>query len=120
MRRVALVLFASLLLIPSIVTAQEIISLQLTVDPTGYVRVDELVALDNYSVINSIPPLLSDKIDALTVLDENGEPLFYNINGTSLEIVGNATLANITYYTASITSKSGEVWTVSLTSDVPR
>lgn len=117
-KKVILVLFASLLLIPSIAKAQEVISLQVTVDPTGYVRVDELVALDNYSVINTVP-LLSDRIDALTVLDENGEPIFYNINGSSLEIIGNATLANITYYTASITSKLGEVWTVALSSDVP-
>ncbi|MBP1912650.1 helix-turn-helix transcriptional regulator [Thermococcus stetteri] len=90
----------------------------MTVDPTGYVRVDELVALDNYSVVNVIP-LLSNKVEALVVLDENGEPLFYNINGSSLEVIGNATIANITYYTASLTSKSGEVWTVSFSSDVP-
>ncbi|WCN29012.1 helix-turn-helix transcriptional regulator [Thermococcus kodakarensis] len=114
----AVALFVFLFLISSFVKAQEVVSLEVTVDPTGYVRVEELVALDNYSVVNVVP-LLSDKVDALLVLDKNGEPLFYNVNGSTLEIMGSATVANITYYTASITSKSGEVWTVAFSSDVP-
>lgn len=103
----AVALFVFLFLISSFVKAQEVVSLEVTVDPTGYVRVEELVALDNYSVVNVVP-LLSDKVDALLVLDKNGEPLFYNVNGSTLEIMGSATVANITYYTASITSKSGK------------
>jgi uncharacterized membrane protein len=117
-KKTALALFAFLILASALAGAQGIESLEVFVDPTGYVKVVEIAVLDNYSVVNVIP-LLTKDVDALTVLDENGSPVFYNLNGSSLEVIGNSTMVNITYYTASLTSKSGEVWTVSFKSDVP-
>lgn len=118
MRKTLLVFpFILLIFMLPLVKAQEINSLELIVDPTGYVKVIEVVDLDNYSVVNVVP-LLAKDVDALIVVDGKGNPLPYNLNGSYLEILGNSSMANITYYTASLTSKMGEVWSLRFNSNV--
>ncbi|WP_297465606.1 helix-turn-helix domain-containing protein [Thermococcus sp.] len=108
-----------ILLLPSISGQYSVESLSLGVYSDGYVKVSEVVLPENYTVSFSLP-LPSVNVEGVVVLDENGNPLPYEINGSTLTVYfENATRVWITYYTPDLTSKSGAIWSLRFNSTVP-
>ncbi|NJE06138.1 winged helix-turn-helix transcriptional regulator [Thermococcus sp. M36] len=117
--RVALVLLIVLTFVSSAEGQYAVESLGLTVYADGYVRIDQIIRPDNYTVGVSIP-LLASNVEGLVVIDGNENPLPYEMNGTKLIVYfENATSIKITYYTPDLTSKNGAIWSVRFSSEVP-
>ncbi|WP_048148071.1 helix-turn-helix transcriptional regulator [Palaeococcus ferrophilus] len=112
------VVIVLLSLIPVVAGQYAIESLELTVYTDGYVRVAQTVQPENYTVSVSIP-LLTPNVEGLTVVDEIGNPVPYEVNGSRLIVYfENATPLRITYYTPDLTAKNGSIWGVHFSSDV--
>ena len=114
-----IVLTLVLITLPLVSGQYSIDSLSLTVYSDGYVKVVEVIVPENYTVSFSVP-LLTTNVEGLTVIDENGKPLPYEINGSVLTVYfENATGVKITYYTPDLTAKNGAIWSLSFSSTVP-
>ena len=101
------------------VSAQSVVSLSLTVYGDGYTLVNETISTANYSVVLDVP-LLGQHVEGLLALDENGNVLPAEINGSNVTVYfGNASLVKLSYYTPDLTSKEGAIWTLSLYTPVP-
>jgi len=110
------VVFAVLLFV-SPALAQE--TVKLVVYDDGYVRVELSILPDNYTEPLVIP-LVGEHVQDIVVEDSRGNPLdFEDVNGTLLIYPGSAELVKVFYYTPDLTSKSGIVWTLNFSSEVP-
>ncbi len=99
--------------------AQSVASLSLRVYEDGYVLVNETISAANYTVALEVP-LLGEYVEGLIAVDENGEILPTEINGSSVTVYfENASSVTLSYYTPGLTSKDGPVWTISLNSPIP-
>ncbi len=117
--KAVIVLAIALMTLPLVSGQYSVESLSLTVYSDGYVKVSEVVLPENYTVSFSLP-LLAVNVEGLAVLDENGKPLPYEINGSTLTVYfENATRVRITYYTPDLTSKSGAIWSLRFSSTTP-
>ncbi|WP_048058157.1 helix-turn-helix transcriptional regulator [Pyrococcus yayanosii] len=117
--KAAILLAIALMILPFISGQYSVESLSLTVYSDGYVKVSEVIIPENYTVSFSIS-LLATNVEGLTVIDENGNPLPYKINGSILTVYfENAIPIKITYYTPDLTSKKGAIWSVHFTSEIP-
>ncbi|WP_297091242.1 helix-turn-helix domain-containing protein [Thermococcus sp.] len=117
--KAAMVLVIALMILPLVSGQYSVESLGLTVYSDGYVKVVEVIVPENYTVSFSVP-LLATNVEGLTVIDENGKPLPYEINGSVLTVYfENATGVKITYYTPDLTAKNGAIWSLSFSSAVP-
>jgi len=116
----ALIVILVILLLPPASAQGEIKSTVIQVYPEGYVKVTEIIQADNYT-IGTLVDLLAGNVTALTVLDERGNPLTFQQNGSKLAIYygENVSLINVTYYTNELTSKEGSVWTLSYSFNHP-
>lgn len=87
---------------------------------SGYVKVTQVVLPSEYSVAVEVP-VLGGNITGLSVLDESGDPLLFEVNGSSLTVyaLNSTTKIKITYFTASLTSKEGEIWNLSYSFPYP-
>lgn len=87
---------------------------------SGYVKVTQVVLPSEYSVAVEVP-VLGGNITGLSVLDESGDPLLFEVNGSSLTVyaLNSTTKIRITYFTASLTSKEGEIWNLSYSFPYP-
>ncbi len=114
LRCMAVVLIVFLFASP--VLAQE--TVKLIVYEDGYVKVELSIIPDNRTVpiIVSVPEHAQDVI----VEDPEGNPVdFQTINGTLLIYPESTELVRVSYYTPDLTSKSGIVWTLNFSSEVP-
>ncbi|WP_048148058.1 helix-turn-helix domain-containing protein [Palaeococcus ferrophilus] len=117
MKKAALITL--LLIILPLASAQYTAELSLTVYRDGYVGVDIKIVPDEYTAQVSIP-LPGSTYESLFVVDEEGNPLDYSVEGGTMVInTGNASLVEVSYYTPDLTTKAGPVWTLSLNSSVP-
>jgi len=80
----------------------------------GYVGVEHAVELEGLQLADQIE-LLSEDIENLYATDNNGDTVYYELEGTNL-IIYNAgeEHVNISYYTASLTSKGSSSWSFEL------
>ncbi|WP_297480173.1 MarR family transcriptional regulator [Thermococcus sp.] len=103
-----------LLITLPLVMAQNIEKVAVSVYPDGYVKVTEVIVPPNYSVVVNVP-LLSSNVTGLSVFDQNGKPLLFEKNGSALTVylLNSTTQFNVTYFTASLTTKTGEIWNLS-------
>ncbi|NJE31054.1 winged helix-turn-helix transcriptional regulator [Thermococcus sp. 18S1] len=117
--KTVMVLAIVLMILPLVSGQYSVESLSLTVYSDGYVKVVEVIVPENYTVSFSVP-LLATNVEGLTVIDENGKPLPYEINGSTLTVYfENATGVRVTYYTPDLTAKNGAIWSLSFSSTVP-
>ncbi|WP_297549101.1 MarR family transcriptional regulator [Thermococcus sp.] len=109
-----------LLLTLPLVTAQSIEKVVVSVYPNGYVKVTEVIVPPNYSVAVDVP-LLSSNVTGLSVFDQNGKPLLFEKNGSTLTVylLNSTTQFNVTYFTASLTAKKSEIWNLSYSFPYP-
>lgn len=108
-------LLALLLFIP-LVNAQ---SISITPYGDAYATVEIEIPVDDYAT-QVTSSLLGDHYEDIFVIDENGNPLEYSINGNEITItVQNSQIVKITYSTPDLMSKEGLVWTLSLKSEAP-
>ncbi|ASJ12337.1 helix-turn-helix transcriptional regulator [Thermococcus thioreducens] len=117
--KAVIVLAVALMILPLVSGQYSVESLSLTVYSDGYVKVVEAIVPENYTVSFSVP-LLATNVEGLTVIDESGKPLPYEINGSTLTVYfENATGVRVTYYTPDLTAKNGAIWSVHFGSTVP-
>lgn len=117
MKKAALITLLILLL--PLTSAQYTSELTLMVYRDGYVGVDIKIVPDEYTAQVSIP-LPGNTYESLFVVDEEGNPLDYSVEGGTMVInTGDASLVEVSYYTPDLTTKTGPVWTLSLNSSVP-
>ncbi|HII67359.1 MAG TPA: hypothetical protein HA302_05030 [Thermococcaceae archaeon] len=108
-------LLALLLFIP-LVNAQ---SITITPYGDGYATVEIEMPVDDYTT-QVTSSLLGDHYEDIFVIDENGNPLEYSINGNEITItVQNSQIVKITYSTPDLMNKEGLIWTLSLKSEAP-
>ncbi len=94
-------------------------ALTLTVYSDGYVKVDQYIKPDNY-VVSVTVPLLAKDVTGLAVIDDRGNPLPYELNGSKVAVYfENATRVHLRYYTPDLTSKEGAIWTLKISWDEP-
>ncbi len=118
LREVAVTLIVALTLLQG-VSAYTVSSLVLVVYSDGYVKVEYELLPEEYSTQIELP-LLGDHYENVIVEDEDGNPLDFRLeNGTLFIYQGNAELVRVSYYTPDLTSKSGIVWTVNVSTEVP-
>ncbi|NJE01031.1 helix-turn-helix domain-containing protein [Thermococcus sp. JdF3] len=117
--KAVMVLVIALMALPLVSGQYSVESLGLTVYSDGYVKVVAVIVPENYTVSFSVP-LLATNVEGLTVIDENGKPLPYEINGSTLTVYfENATGVRIAYYTPDLTAKNGAIWSIRFNSTVP-
>ncbi len=112
-KAVLLVAFILLTLFYQWSYAQEITSIKFLVYEDGWVEVSLLVKNEEPGVLNLS---LCGEPEVITVIDENGEPLDYDLESTTkgsflIVYALGAKQINITYLTQSLTNKSGRIWT---------
>ncbi len=110
---VFLVAFMLLILFCQWSYAQEITSIKFLVYEDGWVEANFLVRNEEPGVLNLS---LCGKPEVITVTDENGEPLDYDLESTAeglflIVYAFEAKQINVTYLTQSLTNKSGRIWT---------
>lgn len=115
-----LALMLLLLTLPHVFAQATVEKVVVDVYDSGYVRVTEVVVPSNYSVAVEVP-LMSNDTTGLSVFDENGNPLLFEKNGSVLTvyILNSTTQFTVTYFTASLTSKKGNVWNLSYSFPYP-
>ncbi|WP_048149758.1 CGP-CTERM sorting domain-containing protein [Palaeococcus ferrophilus] len=96
------------------------VSAGMTVEPyeDGYAVVSLEIPMEEYttSVDLVLPPEYTD----VFVVDENGNPLPYTLDGRSLHVeAAGAQVVNVTYTTPSLLEKEGDVWTLSINASSP-
>lgn len=114
-----LALFASALVASVLLTGSAfcftVSKYRLTVYRDGVVHVEVCLAVNETEPAISIPLLAGDAYNILTV-DENMEPLSYDVNGSTLTVYTlGATSVTVEYDTDTLTSKEAGVWTLKLT-----
>lgn len=115
----ALTLISLLILLP-LVSAQFTVSeVELIVYTDGYVKVHYQLIPDEYTSQISLP-LLGKNYEGVEVVDENGNPLNFEIYNESLVVyVENSHIVEVSYYTPDLTYKEGLVWTINVSMDYP-
>lgn len=110
----------SILAILPLISAQFTVSeMELTVYTDGYVKVHYQIIPYEYSS-QIILPFLGENYEGLAVVDENNNPLNFEIYDKHIVIyVGEAQIVDVSYYTPDITYKEGLVWTINVSSDFP-
>jgi uncharacterized membrane protein len=114
LRDAATVLSLLLLLVSATVAQAQVTggSLTISVYPDGTVRIVESLEV-NASSPSVDTQLLTSVLSDIVVLDQNGNPLSFQINGTKMTIFTlGATSVTIQYDTQTLTNKVGTVWTV--------
>ena len=105
-----------LLLFVPFVSAQ---SISITPYFDGYATVEIEVPVDDYAT-QVTSSLLGDHYEDIFVIDENGNPLEYSINGNEITMnTQDAQIVKIVYSTPDLIRQEGLVWTLSLTSEYP-
>jgi len=109
-----------LLLLPMVSGQATLEKVTLEVYSSGYVKVTETLSPGNYSVAVEVP-LLSENVTGLAVFDENGKPLLFEKNGSTLTVyvVNSTSRITVVYFTAELTSKKGEIWNLSYSFPFP-
>lgn len=115
----AFALISILILLP-VVSAQFTVSqVELTIYTDGYVKVHYQLIPDEYTSQISLP-LLGKNYEGVEVVDENGNPLNFEVYNESLIIyVENAQVVDVSYYTPDLTYKEGLVWTINVSMEYP-
>lgn len=96
--------------------SQEIIpeNVSLTIYPDGYVFVDYYIITNQTNPSQNIT-VLGQILEDLIILNGDGLPLGYVINGSLLEVYSLGTEEiSLTYLTQDITSKNGRFWTLTV------
>ncbi|WP_297506571.1 MarR family transcriptional regulator [Thermococcus sp.] len=120
MRKVILTVLLTFIILSPANAQGSFNSISIEVYNTGYVRVTEIFVPSNVTVVIEVP-LLTKDVEALSVADENGNPVPFEQNGSTVEVylTANVSFLNITYFTTELTSKQGDVWTLTFSSPIP-
>ena len=93
-------------------------TLILTVYPDGFTFVDYTISVDKTFPTQNIT-IFGQVAEDLLVIDANGLPLSYQLNGSEISVHSLGTdEVDITYVTQDLTSKDGRYWTLTLNSPV--
>jgi len=116
MRRVVLMILIFLLFLCQTIISQEVSNARFLLYEDGWVEVSLLLKVGELEILNVS---VYGRPEALTVIDEKGEPLDYDLESTGEETfliiyALGAKEVNVTYLTQSLTSKEREVWTFSV------
>jgi len=111
----SMILMFSLLINPVIgASDSEIINLNGIVYSDGSVKLEYMLQLNPVAARVNIT-LLGDGFDDLTVIDRNGLLLDHSISGNMVTIDSLGSFSvNVSYFTSSLTSKTGSLWTLNL------
>ena len=120
MRKILAILLITGILIPLVRAQGTLKSIDIDVYDGGYVRVTEVFLPPNFTAIVEIP-LLTDDVAIIEVKNPEGEPLPFEQNGSVVVVylTENLSPINVTYFTAALTFKRGDVWTLNFESPVP-
>ncbi|MDA4134691.1 MAG: hypothetical protein OK441_03885 [Thaumarchaeota archaeon] len=90
-------------------------STSITVSADGDAAINQTLVMPQNATSVTIP-LLSAEIGDILTLDQTGAPASYEIADTNITIYTlGATSIDLSYYTSSLTSKEGSVWTIDFT-----
>jgi uncharacterized membrane protein len=115
-----IIIISSIILFPQISFSEEIIPdfISFTVYSDGYVFVDYSLIVNQTFPSQNIT-VIGQVLEDLIVTNEEGLPLDYSKNGTSINVYSlDSTEIRLTYLTQDITSKDGRFWTLSISSSI--
>lgn len=119
MKRILALISLILIIFPWVNAEFTVSNLELVVYRDGYVKVEYQIIPEEY-VTQITVPLLGKDYENLFVVDENDDPLNFEVNGNEVIIyVGDAQIIKISYYTSDLTNKEGLVWTLNVSSPYP-
>ncbi|ALV61753.1 hypothetical protein ADU37_CDS00540 [Thermococcus sp. 2319x1] len=115
----AFALISILILLPVVGAQFTVSEVELTIYTDGYVKVHYQLIPDEYTSQIGLP-LLGKNYEGVEVVDENGNPLNFEVYNESLIIyVENAQVVDVSYYTPDLTYKEGLVWTINVSMEYP-
>ncbi|WP_175058803.1 helix-turn-helix domain-containing protein [Thermococcus sp. 2319x1] len=115
----AFALISILILLPVVGAQFTVSEVELTIYTDGYVKVHYQLIPDEYTSQIGLP-LLGKNYEGVEVVDENGNPLNFEVYNESLIIyVENAQVVDVSYYTPDLTHKEGLVWTINVSMEYP-
>lgn len=121
--RQAAPLLVAVLIISSVFITQvfaldfTISTLNISLDTDGFANVEYKISTAP-TVANITFPLLGDKYVNFLVTDQNQDPLNYTITGAMVTVLSFGASVDVSYSTQSLTSKSGDLWSMNFTSPV--
>ncbi|WP_297534554.1 MarR family transcriptional regulator [Thermococcus sp.] len=120
MKKFLAVVISALLFVPLVSGQGRFKSIDIVVYSAGYVKVTEVFVPSNLTVMVEVPLLTSD-VAGLIVTSQNDTPLPFEKNGSRIDVylTENVTEIKVVYFTASLTSKQGDVWTLKFSSPIP-
>ena len=93
-------------------------TLQLTIYPDGFVLIDYTLIVDKTFPTQNIT-VFGQVLEDLIIVDVDGLPLGYSLNGSTLSIYTLGTEEiSITYITQDLTSKEGRYWTLKMVAPI--
>ena len=114
-----LALISLFIFLPTVSAQFSVSSVDLTIYTDGYIKVHYQIIPDEY-VSQITLPFLGENYEGISVIDENGNPLNFEVYKDSLIIyVGEAQIVDVSYYTPDLTYKEGLVWTLNISMDSP-
>jgi len=114
-----LALISLFIFLPTVSAQFSVSSVDLTIYTDGYIKVHYQIIPDEY-VSQITLPFLGENYEGISVIDENGNPLNFEVYKDSLIIyVGEAQIVDVSYYTPNLTYKEGLVWTLNISMDSP-
>jgi len=81
----------------------------------GYIGVEQTIYMNELQLVGEVE-LISSEVEDIYVTDDNGDPVFYEVEGNKLLLYNiGEEIVHLNYYVSSITNKEGIIWSLSLT-----